>query len=106
MRDRGDRTESWGDDPFAQAARALAERMAEYETTRADPDYRAQMTYMDRLTRDFLLVVKSAAFGFTRYPESGKWLLQSSMDDFLESSISIVTLGQQGVFNVGRRELR
>lgn len=39
-------------------------------------------------------------------PGNEEWLLQASMDDFMESAISIVMLGEQGVFNVGRRELR
>jgi hypothetical protein len=97
---------STSEDPFLQAAHALAERIAKYGTVQVDDEYRAQWTYMLRLTRDFVVGVRSAAVAFTRYTESKKWLLQSSMDDFLESAISLVSLAQQGVFNVGRRELR
>ena len=94
------------DDPFARMAHDLGERMQRHETIRASAEYLAQMTYMERLTKDFIVGMNSAALAFTRYPDGKDWLLQSSMDDLLESAISLVALGRQGVFNVGRRELR
>ncbi len=101
-----DPTEPGDTNPFARAAQVLEQRMAEHEVVRSSDAYRGAMTYMWRLNMDFVVAVRAAAIAFTRYPDSEKWLLQSSMDDYMQSAITIVSLGQQGVFNVGRRELR
>jgi hypothetical protein len=104
--DDGPKQSSDLEDPFVQAAQAFAERLADCETVQAGDEYREQCTYMERLTTDFVLGVRSAALAFTRYPAGREWLLQASIDDLLESAISLVTLAGEGVFNVGRRELR
>jgi hypothetical protein len=58
------------------------------------------------MTQDFIFALRACWFAFTRDPDSDRWLLQRAVDEFLESSISIFWLAHQGVFNVGRRELR
>jgi hypothetical protein len=93
-------------DPFAAAAQELAARIARYEDERNSDEFEAERRHLRRVTQGFVLAVRSSAVAFTRYPDGKHWLLKSSMDDFLESSIAIVSLGEQGVFNIGRRELR
>lgn len=93
-------------DLLSSAARELASRIANYEDVRNSDEFEAERRRLRRVTQGFVLTVRSAAVAFTRYPDGKHWLLQSSMDDFLESSIAIVSLGEQGVFNIGRRELR
>jgi hypothetical protein len=61
---------------------------------------------MDRITRDFVLGLRAAWLVFTRYPHDDRWLRHRSTDEFLESAVGILWLAHQGVFNVGRRELR
>ncbi len=94
------------DDPFRALSEALEQRMIEWQSTAEDEQYVAQQMTLDRLTQDFILAIRSAAIAFTRHPESNNWLLHRFVDDVLESSIAIFALARQGVFNVGRRELR
>lgn len=93
-------------DAFRSMNEALDRRMHDWQEAARGEQYVAQQTVLDRITWDFILAVRAAAFAFTRYPESNKWLLHRFIDDFLESSIAILTLARQGVLNVGRRELR
>jgi hypothetical protein len=93
-------------DPLQDAARDLAARLAEYELVRDSDEYQAQHVFLQRLTQDFVLGIRSAWIAFTRYPEAEKWLLQSFTDDMLESAVAVLALAEQGVFNVCRRELR
>lgn len=93
-------------DPVARAAEALEARIVEHESVRADPDFQAATTYTSSLVQDFVWAVQAASLYFTRYPENGKWLIQASIDDLIESAIAIFALGRHGIFNVGRRELR
>ena len=89
---------------FAALAAELEERIRQHDELRDTTQFRAEQNRLRRLTTDFVDAVRSAALIFTRYPNSERWLLQSSMDDFIESAVSIHMLGEQGVFNVGRRE--
>jgi hypothetical protein len=91
---------------FAALAAKLEERIRQHDELRDSTQFRAEQNRLRRLTADFVDAVRSAALVFTRYPSPERWLLQSSMDDFIESAVSIHMLGEQGVFNVGRRELR
>jgi hypothetical protein len=93
-------------DAFRSMNEALGQRMNEWQEAARGEQYVAQQTVLERTTWDFILAVRAAAVAFTRYPESDKWLLHRFIDDFLESSIAILTLASQGVFNVGRREMR
>lgn len=93
-------------DPLAEAADALAVKIAEHELVRGGPAFQAATSHTVNLVQDFVWAVRAASLYFTRYPENGKWLIQASMDDLLQSAIAIVALGRDGVFNVGRRELR
>jgi hypothetical protein len=94
------------EDSFTAAASALNRKIEEWEQSSSVEAYTSQVTALGRTTNDFIHAVRAASFAFTRYPENGNWLLQSFMDDFLESALAIFALAQQGVFNVGRRELR
>jgi hypothetical protein len=85
---------------------ALEQRMQEWQESAEGEQYVGQQKVLDRITQDFILAVRAATFAFSRYPESDKWLLHRFIDDFLESSVAILALGRQGVFNVGRREMR
>lgn len=93
-------------DPIAGLAEAQEERILAHENVRNTAEYRSEVNYLDHLTRDFVQGIRLAHFAFTRYPDGREWLLQSFTDDLLESSVSIMALGYQGVFNVGRREMR
>lgn len=93
-------------DPFAEAARDLDRRIAEHHLVRSGDEYTAELTFTWRLTLDFARAVSAMALAFTRYPESRKWLLAATADDIIESSIAIGSLARDGVFSVGRRELR
>lgn len=94
------------EDPIIAAAAALTEKIEEWEQSSSVEAYTSQLAALGRTTNDFIHAVRAASFAFTRYPENGKWLLQSFMDDFLESALAILALAHQGIFNVGRRELR
>lgn len=74
----------------------------EWDTSAIDGPQR----YLDRLTRDFILGLRAAWLVFTRYPNADTWLRHRSTDEFLESAVGILWLAHQGVFGVGRRELR
>lgn len=91
---------------FGALAASLEERIRQHDDLRDSADFQAEQKRLRRMTKDFINAVRGASLAFTRYPNSGAWLLQSSMDDFIESAVSIHMLGEQGVFNVGRRELR
>ncbi len=93
-------------DPLAEAADALAVKMAEHELDRTGPDFQAATRHTANLVQDFVWAVRTASFYFTRYPDNGKWLIQASIDDLLQSAIAIYSLGRDGIFNTGRRELR
>jgi hypothetical protein len=93
-------------DLFASAARDLRERIQEYEEVQGSKRYEAAQAHLDRLVQDFVVALRSSWFFFTRYPDGAQWLLQSSMDDLLESAISLPVLTRQGIINVARRELR
>lgn len=93
-------------DAFTAAASALNHKIREWEQSSSAEAYTSQVAALVRTTNDFIYAVRAASFAFTRYPASGKWLLQSFMDDFIESAFAILALAQHGVFNVGRRELR
>jgi hypothetical protein len=80
--------------------------MVEWQAAAEDEQYLAQQVALGRLMQDFILAIRSAAIAFTRYPESNRWLLHRFVDDLLESTIAIFVIARQGVFNVGRRELR
>ena len=102
-------TDSLGEvssDPLAHAAEALAAKIAGHEIARAGPDFQSAASYTANLVQDFVWAVRAASLHFTRYPDHGKWLIQASMDDLLQSAIAIFALGRDGIFNVGRRELR
>jgi hypothetical protein len=62
--------------------------------------------YLDRVTRDFILGIRAAWVVFTRYPSADSSLRHRSTDEFLESALGILWLAHQGIYNVGRRELR
>ncbi|TCC53462.1 hypothetical protein E0H75_07160 [Kribbella capetownensis] len=81
-------------------------RVASHQAAREDTPYAEQRTYMRRVTTDFITGVVAAHYAFTRYPDGGTWLLSTFVEDFLESPVSIEMLAHNGVFNVGRRELR
>lgn len=81
-------------------------RVAEHQLEREGTAYTQQRTYMHRLTVDFLAGVVGAHQAFSRYPDHSSWLLSTLVEDFLESPVSIELLAHNGVFNVGRRELR
>lgn len=106
--DSADSTDSPGADrnPFARLAERLAEGITTHEAIRNSDDFLAEQKHLRRVTQNFVTAIRLVSFIFTRYSDGQRWLLQSSIDDFLESAISIVTLAEQGVFNVGRRELR
>lgn len=94
------------EDPFVQAERDLEEQIREYEAVQKSGSYQSELAHLDRLTQDFLKGISAAVFAFTRYPDGHNWLLQTFTDDFLESSVSVRALAREGVFNVGRREMR
>lgn len=94
------------DDPFRAVSETPEQRMKEWQETAEGEQYVAQQMALDRITQDFILAVRAATLAFNRYPESNKWLLHRFIDDFLESAIAVLMLARQGVFNVGRRELR
>jgi len=100
------KSEPIGVEPFEQAARELANRIREWEAASASERYVAQLKVTDRITGSFIEGVRSANLVFTRYPDAENWLLHRFMDDFIESAVAIRALAAQGVFNVGRRELR
>ena len=91
---------------FADLAKDLEERIRQHDGLRDEGDFRAEQNRLNRLTFSFLDAVRAAAVVCTRDPDSARKLLQFSMDDFIESALSIYMLGEQGIFNVGRRELR
>lgn len=93
-------------DALVAQATELDQRISDGELASGGDQYIAQVKVLDRTTSDFVEVLRITNFAFTRYPESGKWLVQRFVDDFLESAISIRALATQGVFNVGRREMR
>ena len=93
-------------DPVEAIEESISSRVRDHDVLRDSNEFRSEQVYLDRLTRDFALGLRAASFAFTRYPENSEWLLQSSFDDLLESAISVDLLGHQGVFNVGKRELR
>jgi len=94
------------EDAFETAARDRAERITAHDKVRDSADFIGEQARLQRLTKDFIEAIRAASFAFTRYPDSEKWLLQSSTDDLLESAVAIHALAEQGVFNAGRRELR
>ncbi|KRF04694.1 hypothetical protein ASH00_13890 [Arthrobacter sp. Soil782] len=94
------------EEPFAVAAARLEGLIRQHDDLQGGSEFQAEQKRLERLTADFVDAVRSTALAFTRYPSSERWLLQSSMDDFIESAVSVHILGMQGVFNVGRRELR
>lgn len=91
---------------FEDIAKDLAKRIDSWETASASEQYQSQVRSTDRITSGFIEAIRAASFVFTRYPEANKWLLHRFIDDFLESAIAIRVLAAQGVFNIGRRELR
>jgi hypothetical protein len=93
-------------DTYASLAAKLEERIRQHEEFRNREDFQAERTRLGRLTAGFVDAVRSLSFAYARDPESARRLLQFSIDDFIESAVSIHMLGEQGVFNVGRRELR
>ncbi|MEV7574429.1 hypothetical protein AB0P28_15155 [Pseudarthrobacter sp. NPDC089323] len=95
-----------GEQTFADSAKNLEERIRQHDELRDEEDFRAQQKRLNRLTFSFIDAVRAAAAVCTRDPDSARKLLQFSMDDFIESALSIYMLGEQGIFNVGRRELR
>lgn len=94
------------DDPFRQSARELEQRIQAWSEAAADDRYAAQAKVLGRATQEFIYAVRAAIVAFSRYPSANEWLLPRFVDDILESSIAIMTLAREGVFNVGRRELR
>lgn len=98
--------ESPGEDPFRSATDALDEQIQAWEQSALDDRFVAETTVLERATRDFVVGVRTAAIAFGRYPYSDRWLLPRFTDDLLESSIAVMALAREGVFNVGRRELR
>lgn len=92
--------------PFAEIAEDVAARMREHDECRRTEQFEEEVANLRRISADFINAVRIATFVFPRYPDSLKWLQCSFSDDLLESAISILALGEQGVFNVGRRELR
>ena len=87
-------------------AKDVARRIDEWQTTAASEQYQSQVRNTDKITSSFVEGIRAANFAFTRYPEANNWLLHRFIDDFLESAIAIRVLAAQGVFNIGRRELR
>lgn len=84
----------------------MEEKVAGHEKARSDPDFQAAAKFMCHLVQDFCWAVHAASMYFTRYPDNGLTLIQASMDDLIQSAIAIYSLGRDGIFNVGRRELR
>jgi hypothetical protein len=93
-------------DPFRLAREALDDRIKDWQGVAGGEQYVAQITALDRITEDFISAIRAAALAFDRYPHSDTWILQRSIDDFLESAVAIRALAREGIFNVGRRELR
>jgi 2-polyprenyl-3-methyl-5-hydroxy-6-metoxy-1,4-benzoquinol methylase len=97
-------------DPVETAARELRERLqaksTEYEEERGEALFQAEIKALETLTQDFLFTLQLASVTFTRYPHAEEWMLQRFGDDLVESAISVLLLAREGVFNVGRRELR
>lgn len=94
------------EDTFSVMARNLQHHIEQHDVTRDSVDFVAEQTRLRRLTLDFIEAVRSASSVFTRYPDSKKWMLQCSIDDFIESALSVQILALGGIFNVGRREMR
>lgn len=95
-----------GEGTFADLAKDLEGRIRQHDELRDEEGFRAEEKRLNRLTFSFIDAVRAAAVVCTRDPDSARKLLQFSMDDFIESALSIYMLGEQGIFNVGRRELR
>lgn len=105
-----DRSAEEAEDPLRGALIALAaqleDRISAWELASGGDRYIAEARVLDRITSDFVDALRITNVAFTRYPDSANWLVQTFVDDFLESAISIRALATQGVFNVGRREMR
>lgn len=97
-------------DAFEAAARELDSQLKakadSYDIERSSQHFKQELQTLDRLTGDFIGLLRAAWLAFTRYPDSDKWMLQRFTDDILESAMSVSLLAREGVFNVGRRELR
>lgn len=94
------------EDPFRAAAEALDERIQAWDESALDDRFVAETKVLERATQDFVIGIRASASAFGRYPYADRWLLPQFIDDLLESSIAIMVLAREGVFNVGRRELR
>lgn len=51
-------------------------------------------------------MLRLASIAFTRSPHHEEWMLYRFTDDLMESAISVVLVAREGIFKVGRRELR
>ena len=99
-------TATSSDDPFRAVAEELEQRVQAWSEAAADDRYVAQTKVLVRATQEFIFAVRAATLAFSRYPHANDWLLPRFVDDFLESSTAVMVLARDGVFNVGRRELR
>lgn len=93
-------------DVIRKQAADLERKIGEWEVHASGEQYKAQLTVLDRTTRDFVEALRLASVAFTRYSHANEWLIHKFVDDFLESAISVHSLAIQGVYNVGRREMR
>lgn len=73
---------------------------------RSTDGWKSEEQQVIALCFDFIELVRTTAHAFTRYPDAESWLLQSAMDEFVESAIAIWQLTDSGIYNPAYRELR
>jgi len=89
-----------------QQAMAAKQQLHEEQVFQTEP-YRNELKYLNKITFDFIQALRMVAFYSTRakalYDE---FLTIHVIDELIESAIGIISLAQDGIHNMPKRELR
>lgn len=85
---------------------AMSDLQDAHVALRSTDGWKSEEQQVITLCFDFIELVRTTAYSFTRYPDAESWLLQSAMDEFVESAIAIWQLTDSGIYNPAYRELR
>lgn len=94
-------------DSLAERYRTARNELSEaHVALRSSAGWRNEEQQVGALCFGFIELVQTTAYAFTRYPDAENWLLQSALDEFIESAIAIFQLTDSGIYNTAYRELR
>lgn len=97
-------------DSFAEVLSNDADRQnlleADHAALRDTQAWGDEQRRLERATFGLIDAVRTTAIAFTRYPYANRWLLQSVMDEFIETAYGTWLLAAQGLLNTAQREAR